>query len=105
MEKVVGHDASAQAEEVREVAEAGTNMTISANAAALELQRISDEMLEQTRAEVLQKDEKIGRLTEQITMLEHALNDKEQDLAEEAADHLTKRSDDEAKWQNDRKEL
>lgn len=105
VEKVVGHDASAQAEEVREVAEAGTNMTISANAAALELQRISDEMLEQTRAEVLQKDEKIGRLTEQITMLEHALNDKEQDLAEEAADHLTKRSDDEAKWQNDRKEL
>jgi hypothetical protein len=46
VERVVGHDAAAQADDVREVAEAGTNMTISANAAALELQRISDEMLE-----------------------------------------------------------
>ena len=35
-----------QPEPVREVAEAGTNMSISANAAALELQRIQEDMLE-----------------------------------------------------------
>jgi len=38
-------------------------------------------------------------------MLEAALADREEDLAEEAADHLTKRSDDEAKFANERKEM
>ena len=105
-EKAPVQDGAVQAEEpVREVAEAGTNMTISANAAALELQRISDEMLEQARAEVTQKDEKIGRLTEQVTMLEHALADKEEDLVNEAADNISKRSDDAAQWESSKREM
>ena len=90
---------------IREVAEAGTNMTISANEAALELQRINDQILEQTREEVAAKEAKIKKMNEQITMLEHALADKEQDMAEQEADHLTQRSDDEAQWEKNRKQM
>lgn len=45
-------DAEKEAPVVREVAEAGTNMTVSANEAALELQRINDQILEDTRQEL-----------------------------------------------------
>ena len=44
-------------------------------------------MLDQARAEVAQKEAKIARMTEQVTMLEHALADKEQDLVDEASEH------------------
>lgn len=90
---------------VREVAEAGTNMTISANEAALELQRINDQILEQTREELVAKEAKIKKMSEQMTMLEHALADKEQDLEEQSAEHDEKRSEDEAQWEKNRREL
>lgn len=87
---------------VREVAEAGTNMTISANEAALELQRINEQILEQTREELAMKEDKIKRMTEQMAMLEHALTDKEHEVAEQAADHAEKSSADEAEWEKNR---
>ena len=94
-EKSGAQDVEAQSEPVREVAEAGTNMTISANEAALELQRINEKVLADTREELVQKEEKIKKMAEQVTMLEHALADKEQDMEEQAAEHHEKRSDEE----------
>lgn len=90
---------------VREVVEAGTNMTISANEAALELQRINEQILEQTREDLAAKETKIKQMSEQMTMLEHALADKEQDLVEQEAQHSDRRSDDEAQWEKTRKEM
>lgn len=49
---------------VREVVEAGTNMTISANEAALELQRINEQILEQTREDLAAKEAKIKQMGE-----------------------------------------
>jgi len=49
---------------VREVVEAGTNMTISANEAALELQRINEQILEQTREDLTAKEAKIKQMSE-----------------------------------------
>lgn len=80
-------------------------MTISANEAALELQRINDQILEQTREELAMKEEKIKKMAEQVTMLEKALEDKEQDLAEQEQDNMTKRSDDEAQWEKTRAQM
>lgn len=90
---------------IREVAEAGTNMTISANEAALELQRINDQILEETREELAAKEERIKQMSEQMTMLEHALADKEQDIVEQDEKHLTERSEDEAEWQKTRNQM
>lgn len=80
-------------------------MTISANEAALELQRINDQILEQTREELAAKEEKIKKMNEQMTMLEHALADKEQDIAEQAAEHHEKSSNEEAQWEKNRAEM
>lgn len=40
-----------------------------------------------------------------MTMLEHALADKEQDLVDEEAAHETSRSNDEAEWEKNRKQM
>lgn len=98
-------EAEDEAPVVREVAEAGTNMTISANEAALELQRINDQVLEETRQELAKKEEKVKKMNEQITMLEHALADKEKDMADAASEHHTQRSEDEAEWQKARAQM
>lgn len=105
-EKSVAEESAHEPEPViREVVEAGTNMTISANEAALELQRINDQILEQTREELAAKEAKLKKMSEQMTMLEHALADKEQDLVDEEELHQTSRSNDEAEWEKNRKQM
>lgn len=64
-EKSVAQESATEPEPViREVVEAGTNMTISANEAALELQRINDQILEQTREELAAKEDKLKKMSE-----------------------------------------
>ena len=54
--------------------------------------------MEDTRAELALKEEKVKKMNEQITMLEHALADKEKDMVDQESEHLTARSGDQEEW-------
>lgn len=96
--QVVDLSAALEEEEapvVREVVEAGTNMSVTPDHdEVLERERLHEQELEEAREDAAAKQQSINQLNDQMVMLEHAVFDREQEMLDQNNRHHMERTKD-----------